>query len=68
MARLHRLFGQARELGSLIDPGAVGDDLLGQSMNPFGSRSMPRSGGKGEPQAAMNGPWRRRAWRARQRS
>ena len=29
MARLHRLFGQARELGSLIDPGAVGDDLLG---------------------------------------
>ena len=28
MARLHRLFRQARELGSLIDPEAVGGDLL----------------------------------------
>ena len=28
MARLHRLFRQARELGSLIDPEAVGTDLL----------------------------------------
>ncbi len=28
MARLHRLFRQARELGSLIDPEAVGADLL----------------------------------------
>ena len=28
MARLHRLFGQARELGSLIDPEVVGSDLL----------------------------------------
>ena len=28
MARLHRLFGQARELGSLIEPEAVGGDLF----------------------------------------
>ncbi|WP_420448333.1 Eco57I restriction-modification methylase domain-containing protein [Candidatus Palauibacter sp.] len=28
MARLHRLFHQARELGSLIDPEAIGADLL----------------------------------------
>ncbi len=28
MARLHRLFGQARELGSLIDPEAAGGDLF----------------------------------------
>ena len=28
MRQLHRLFGQARELGSLIDPKAVGADLL----------------------------------------
>ena len=28
MARLHRLFGQARQLGSLIDPEAGGGDLL----------------------------------------
>ena len=28
MARLHRLFRQARELGSLIDPETVGGDLL----------------------------------------
>ena len=38
MARLHRLFGQARELGSLIDPGAVGDDLLGAE---YGSLREP---------------------------
>ena len=29
MARLHRLFRQARELGSLIEPEAVEDDLFG---------------------------------------
>ena len=28
MARLHRLFGQARELGSLIDPEAAGGDIF----------------------------------------
>lgn len=28
MARLHRLFGQARDLGSLIDPEAAGGDLF----------------------------------------
>ena len=29
MARFYRLFGQARELGSLIDPEAVGGDIMG---------------------------------------